>query len=77
MKIVEIISYHSYPIIRILFLISFLGLVLSNYVIFDEIPPILLYLFCLITGIFIGYTAAFHAIKYLREKEFKDNLPLN
>lgn len=71
------LALHSYTIVRILFGFSFMAVVLLQSFIYDNVPKLIFYFFFLITGIFIGYTIAYFAIKYLNKEDFKNKLPMN
>lgn len=65
-KLLNYLAYKSFLIIKIIFSFSFLILIILHYFVLDKIPYSVLYLFFLITGIFIGYCIAYFSIKYLQ-----------
>jgi len=66
MKLLNYLTYKSFFIIKIIFSLSLLTLIILNYFVLDKLTYSVLYLFFLITGVFIGYSIAFFSIKLLQ-----------
>ena len=66
MNLKKILAYNSFYIIKIIFGVSFIGIVILNYYVLDEIPVLILYIFCFISGIYLGYSIAYMSIKFLK-----------
>lgn len=77
MKVLSLLTYQSFFLIKLLFGVSFLVLVLLDAYFLDEVPPIILYGFCVITGILIGYSIAYYSIRYLYKHPYKRTLDNN
>lgn len=58
-------------LIKIVFSISFLILVILHYFICEEIPLILLFVFGIIGGMFLGFNLLYFSIKIILTKETK------
>jgi hypothetical protein len=77
-KFIFKLAYNSYTIVKIIFILNFMGLIIAHYYIYDRnIPLILSYSFWFFTGTSFGYYIAYHSIKYLRKKGIKDSLSPN
>ena len=58
---------YSYRITAYVFWLYFLGIIILNF--FDiEIGKVLIYIFWLLFGFYLGYTVALQILKYMREK---------
>jgi hypothetical protein len=69
-NVLHYLAYHSFLIINIMFSLSFMTLIILHYFVYDKLPYFVLYLFFMITGVFIGYRIAYYSIKHLQsEKE--------
>ncbi len=69
-KVLDYLARKSYLIIKIAFSISFLLLSIYYSFVSDIIPVWWLFVFFLLSGIFVGYSIAYYSIKYLQsEKE--------
>lgn len=78
-NITQKIAYHSYSLVRILFVTNLVFIVIIHLILDENenVPILILYTFWLITGIYIGYIISYFSFKYLNKKNMKDNLPLN
>jgi len=64
-KFIYQLSYYSYSVVKWVFNLSFLGMIFY-YIIYGDVPPTLLYIFLIITGINIGFALAIGSMKYLK-----------
>ena len=60
-------------IIRIIFGISFLGIVILNYFVFREIPFVFLFVFGILGGVFLGFNTLYFLIRYIDKKSVNRN----
>jgi drug/metabolite transporter (DMT)-like permease len=65
-KTLDYLAYKSYLVIKITFSISLLILVIYYYFVSENIPIWWLFVFFLLSGIFVGYSIAYYSIKHLQ-----------
>lgn len=73
MKLKYYLAYYSFLIVKVIFGLSFISIVILHYYIFDKTPTVILCLFFLVLGIFVGYSGAYYSIKYLKKQDHNHN----
>lgn len=75
-KLLTILAEKSYAIVSIAFIVNFTTVFFLKFFV-DPIPLVITAIFFLITGVYVGYIGAYYSIKYLKEENMKNKLPLN
>jgi len=67
-KIINLLAYRSFIIMKVILSISFMLLIIDHYFISESNISFMLIPFIFISGMFIGYVFAYYSIKYLRKE---------
>ncbi len=68
-RIIHYLAYNSFAIVKALWSLSFLGLIILNYFVFEKAPSWVLWVFLFLSGLFLGYLMAYRSIKYLQSSK--------
>jgi ABC-type transport system involved in multi-copper enzyme maturation permease subunit len=67
MKLFSALANKSFLIVKVVFGLAFLAVAILHSYVYENLPASILYGFCLITGVFVGYCIAYFAIKQLHK----------